>query len=96
MAPMGSSGVSGSLTQILVPFAKILSNLELPKILAMDVTTSALVQLLSDGQALGGGCLCLGGEALHNVVKAHEGIVTKHLPKGQLVQKLLDFVCSQQ
>ena len=33
LAPMGSSGVSGSLTQILVPFAKILSNLELPKIL---------------------------------------------------------------
>ena len=33
LAPMGSSGVSGSLTQILVPFAKILSHLELPKIL---------------------------------------------------------------
>ena len=33
LAPMGSSGVSGSSTQILVPFAKILSNLELPKIL---------------------------------------------------------------
>ena len=50
LAPMGSSGVSGSLTQILVPFAQILSNLELPKILitSLVVTTSALVQLLSD------------------------------------------------
>ena len=48
---LGSNGQLRSfrfLNSYLVPLANILSNLELPKILAMDVTTSALVQLLSD------------------------------------------------